>query len=60
MCRRLRLLGREALRVLAIGAESRYLDDGEVLFHAGDPADSGYIIQEGSFILDGTRPTGGS
>jgi CRP-like cAMP-binding protein len=47
----LRLLGRDALRVLAIGAESRYLDDGEVLFHAGDPADSGYIIQEGSFIL---------
>ena len=47
----LRLLGREALRVLAIGAESRYLDDGEVLFHAGDAADSGYIIQEGSFIL---------
>ena len=47
----LRLLGRDALRVLAIGAESRYLDDGEVLFHAGDPADSGYIVQEGSFIL---------
>ena len=47
----LRLLGRDALRVLAIGAESRYLDDGEVLFHAGDPADSGYIIQEGSFVL---------
>ena len=47
----LRLLGREALRVLAIGAESRYLDEGDVLFHAGDPADSGYIIQEGSFVL---------
>ena len=47
----LRLLGREALRVLAIGAESRYLDADEVLFHAGDAADSGYVIQEGSFIL---------
>jgi CRP-like cAMP-binding protein len=47
----LRLIGRDALRVLAIGAESRYLDAGEVLFHAGDAADSGYIIQEGSFTL---------
>ncbi len=47
----LRLLGREALRVLAIGAESRYPYDGEGLFHAGDAADSGYIIQEGSFVL---------
>lgn len=47
----LRSLGREALRVLAIGAESRYVDDGEVLFYAGDQADSGYIIQEGLFSL---------
>jgi CRP-like cAMP-binding protein len=52
----LRLLGREALRVLAIGAESRYIDDGEVLFHAGDPADGGYIIQEGSFRLKPNIP----
>ena len=52
----LRLLGREALRVLAIGAESRYIDDGEVLFHAGDPADGGYIIQEGSFRLRPSIP----
>ncbi len=28
----LRLLGREALRVLAIGAENRYVHGGEVLF----------------------------
>jgi CRP-like cAMP-binding protein len=47
----LQLLGRDALRVLAIGAESRYVDDGEVLFYAGDQADSGYLIQEGSFRL---------
>ena len=52
----LRLLGRDALRVLAIGAESRYLDDGEVLFHAGDPADGGYIIQEGSLNLKPDTP----
>jgi CRP-like cAMP-binding protein len=45
----LRLLGRTALRILAIGAESRYIHDGEALFMAGDPADCGYVIQEGSF-----------
>jgi CRP-like cAMP-binding protein len=51
----LRLLGRTALRILAIGAESRYVHDGEALFHAGDAADSGYVVQEGSFEL---RPAG--
>ena len=53
----LRLLGREALRVLAIGAESRFVDDGDVLFYAGDAADGGFVIQEGSFRLqsDGAR-----
>src|SRR3954463_1819706 len=45
------MLGHEALRILAIGAESRYVHDGEVLFSAGDPADAGYLVQEGSFIL---------
>ena len=47
----LRLLGRAALRILAIGAESRYVHNGEVLFRAGEPADCGYVIQEGSFQL---------
>jgi len=51
----LRLLGRTALRILAIGAESRYVHDGEALFHAGDTADGGYVVQEGSFDL---RPIG--
>jgi CRP-like cAMP-binding protein len=44
-------LGRPALRILAIGAESRYVHGGEVLFYAGDAADCGYLIQEGSFDL---------
>ena len=48
----LRLLGREALRILAIGAETRYVHKGEVLFAAGDVADCGYVIQEGSFKLE--------
>lgn len=51
----LRLLGRTALRILAIGAESRYVHDGEALFHAGEAADSGYVVQEGSLEL---RPAG--
>jgi CRP-like cAMP-binding protein len=45
------MLGRDALRILAIGAESRYVHGGEVLFTVGDPADAGYLIQEGSFVL---------
>jgi CRP-like cAMP-binding protein len=45
------LLGRDALRILAIGAESRYVHGGEVLFGVGDNADAGFVIQEGSFSL---------
>jgi CRP-like cAMP-binding protein len=45
------ILGRDALRILAIGAESRYVHGGEVLFALGDPADGGYVIQDGSFTL---------
>jgi CRP-like cAMP-binding protein len=47
----LSLLGREALRILAIGAESRYVNDGDVLFREGEVADAGYVVQEGSFVL---------
>ena len=51
------LLGRQALRILAIGAESRYVHGGDVLFNAGDEADAGYVIQEGSFLLGRCRTT---
>ena len=47
----LRMLGRTALRILAIGAESRYVHPEEVLFSAGDPADAGFVVQEGTFNL---------
>src|SRR5438045_9234845 len=47
----LAILGREALRILAISAESRYLHDGDVLFRAGEPADAGFVVQEGAFNL---------
>jgi CRP-like cAMP-binding protein len=54
----LNLLSRGALRILAIGAESRFVHGGEVLFYAGDEADSGYVIQEGSFGLRPERAEG--
>ena len=49
------LLGRDALRILAIGAESRYLHDGNVLFTQGEPADAGYVVQEGLLSLAPVR-----
>jgi CRP-like cAMP-binding protein len=39
------------LRILAIGAESRYVHSGDVLFREGEKADAGYVVQEGSFRL---------
>jgi CRP-like cAMP-binding protein len=54
----LNLLGRGALRILAIGAESRYVHGGDVLFEAGETADGGYVIQEGAFSL--TSPLDGN
>lgn len=47
----LRLLGRAALRIIAIGSENRYVHGGEVLFRKDEPADSGFLIQEGYFSL---------
>jgi CRP-like cAMP-binding protein len=52
----LAVLGRQALRILAIGAETRKIPSGAVLFYAGDLADCGYVVQEGSFLLEGDRP----
>ena len=45
-------LGKQALRVLAIGAETRQLASGSVLFYAGELADGGYLVQEGSLLLE--------
>jgi CRP-like cAMP-binding protein len=44
-------LGYAALQIVAIGSETRHLEDGEVLFRAGETADSGYVIQQGSLKL---------
>jgi len=47
----LAVLGRSALRILAIGADNRYVHTGEVLFSAGDAADAAFVVQQGSFGL---------
>lgn len=45
-------LDKEAVRILAIGAETRSFQSGAVLFYAGDLADGGYMIVEGSLALE--------
>jgi len=47
----LNLLSRPALRILAIGAQSRYVHGGEILFNADDNSDGGFVVQEGTFQL---------
>jgi CRP-like cAMP-binding protein len=49
------VLGRDALRILAIGAESRDVGEGEVLFTAGEPADAAFIVQYGSLVLKSAK-----
>ena len=58
----LRLLGRESLRMLAIGSEQRTIHSGEYLFRQGEEADSGFIVQRGAFRIDdgaGAQATAG-
>ncbi len=44
-------LGGNALRILAIGAESYSVGEGETLFAPGESADCAYVIQHGSFAV---------
>jgi CRP-like cAMP-binding protein len=53
----LSILGREALRILAIGSENRYVHEGVALFGQGEDADSAYVVQEGSFEIVGNGGT---
>ena len=46
------VLGKQALRILAIGAETKQLQSGAVLFYAGELADGGYVVQQGSLLLE--------
>ena len=47
----LQRLGTNALRIIAIGAESYSVEAEQVLFTAGDGADCAYVVQQGSFAL---------
>ena len=53
------VLGKPALRILAIGAETRHLQSGAVLFYAGELADGGYVVQKGSLLLEPNSPLEG-
>lgn len=48
----LRLLGADALRMLAIGSEQRNVARGDALFSAGDDADAGFVVQRGAFRVE--------
>jgi CRP-like cAMP-binding protein len=48
----LRLLGTASLRMLAIGSEQRDVARDGVLFSAGEDADSGFIVQRGTFRIE--------
>jgi CRP-like cAMP-binding protein len=52
-------LGKQPLRILAIGAETKHLPNGAVLFYAGEVADGGYVVQEGSLLLEPNSPLDG-
>jgi CRP-like cAMP-binding protein len=52
----LAVLGFSALQIVAIGAESKRLAEGDVLFRAGETADAGFVIQEGSLKLTRNDP----
>ena len=52
-------LGKQALRILAIGAETKNIASGAVLFYAGELADGGYVVQEGSLQLEPNSPQEG-
>ncbi len=55
----LAVLGKQALRVLAIGAETRQLPSGAVLFYAGELVDGGYIVQDGTLMVEHATTTEG-
>src|SRR5271168_1419648 len=48
----LRVLGTTALRMLAIGSEQRNFPRDAALFHAGEEADAGFIVQRGAFRIE--------
>lgn len=52
----LALLGREALRVIAISVENFAVGRGQVLFHEGEVADCAYVVRSGAFAVAPNDP----
>jgi CRP-like cAMP-binding protein len=49
------LLGKESLRMLAIGSEQRNVQVNDALFREGETADCGYVVRRGSLrVTDAT------
>ncbi len=48
-----RLIGRTPLRVIAMGAETQIVHEGDVLFDNPDSIDAGYVVKHGRFGLRG-------
>jgi len=55
----LHLLGKDALRILAISVETIRLGRGDILFEEGQPAEGGYVIVQGSIVLQQAGDTAG-
>jgi CRP-like cAMP-binding protein len=55
-----RVLGRDAMRILAISAQTVELLGGEQLFEEGEPADGGYVVMRGAIELKSVGEGGGS
>jgi CRP-like cAMP-binding protein len=55
-----RVLGREAMRILAISAQTVELLGGEQLFEEGEPADGAYVVVRGAVELKSVGERTGS
>lgn len=47
----LKILGRAVLRLIAVGAETRQVEEGDILFRPNERIDCAYLVQEGTFNL---------
>jgi CRP-like cAMP-binding protein len=55
----LQLLGREALRILAISAQTQQVKGGDTLYREGERAEGAFVIVEGSIALQRDRGVDG-
>jgi CRP-like cAMP-binding protein len=53
----LHFLGKDALRILAISVETIRLGRGDILFEEGQPADAGFVVVNGSIVLQQSGET---